>query len=159
VDRRIGSAALVAGGLHARTDGYTSLAVVVGAIGVALGFPLADPIIGLVITAAILLVLRDAARQVFGWLMDAVDPTSVELAERSATEVPGAQHAGQVRMRWVGHSLHAELAVGVDAALTVQAGHDIAHQVEHYLMHSVPRLAAATVHTEPAAGAKAAHHD
>ncbi len=72
--RRIGSAALVADGLHARTDGFTSLAVVAAAAGVAAGFPLADPIVGLVVTAAILLVLRGAAVEVYRRLMDGVDP-------------------------------------------------------------------------------------
>lgn len=65
VGHRIGSAALIADGLHARTNGFTSLAVLCSAGGVALGFPLADPIVGLLITAAILAVLRTAARDVF----------------------------------------------------------------------------------------------
>jgi cation diffusion facilitator family transporter len=157
VGRRIGSAALVADGLHARTDGFTSLAVVGGALGLALGFPLADPIIGLVMTAVILYVLRDAAVAVLRRLLDAVDPADVARAERAAQTVPGVLCAGQPRMRWVGHSLRAELAVTVDAALTVEQAHHIAHQVEHKLAHAVPRLIAAVVHTEPATGAQAAH--
>ncbi|GAA3437075.1 cation diffusion facilitator family transporter [Kutzneria kofuensis] len=157
VGRRIGSAALVADGVHARTDGFTSLAVVLGAGGVALGFPLADPIIGLGITVAILFVLRDAAREVFRRLMDAVDPATIDLAERTASEVPNVLAAGQVRMRWIGHTLRAELAVTVDADLTVEQAHRIAHDVEHRLVHAVPRLAAATVHTEPAVRAGDAH--
>jgi divalent metal cation (Fe/Co/Zn/Cd) transporter len=76
VGRQIGSAALVADGLHARTDGFTSLAVLFGAGGVAVGFPLANPIVGLLITIAILAVLRTAVRDVFRRLMDAVDPSS-----------------------------------------------------------------------------------
>ena len=157
VGREIGSAALVADGVHARTDGFTSLAVVLGAGGVALGFPLADPIIGLVITVAILFVLRDAAKEVFRRLMDAVDPATVDLAERTARDVPGVLDAGDVRIRWIGHSLRAELAVTVDAAITVDQAHRIAHDVEHHLLHSVPRLTAAVVHTEPSTGADTAH--
>jgi cation diffusion facilitator family transporter len=157
VGRRIGSAALVADGLHARTDGFTSLAVVLGALGVGLGFPLADPIIGLGITVAILFVLRDAAKEVFRRLLDAVDPADVALAERTAATVHGVQQAGEVRMRWIGHTLRAELAVTVDATLTVEQAHNIAHDVEHQLLHAVPRLTAAIVHTEPAARAQAAH--
>ncbi|MFD9964551.1 cation diffusion facilitator family transporter [Amycolatopsis sp. NPDC058986] len=157
VGRRIGSAALVADGLHARTDGFTSLAVVVGAGGVALGFPLADPIIGLLITVAILFVLRDAAKEVFGRLMDAVDPATVELAERSAADVDGVAGVSQLRMRWTGHTLRAELAVAVEPTLTVEAAHRLAHAVEYHLVHAVPRLAAAVVHTEPATGAQQAH--
>jgi cation diffusion facilitator family transporter len=157
VGRRIGSAALVADGLHARTDGFTSLAVVLGAGGVAIGLPMADPIIGLAITVAILFVLRDAAREVFRRLMDAVDPAAVALAESSAAEVAGVQGVGQVRMRWIGHGLHAQLAVTVDASLTVEQAHHLAHDVEHHLVHKVPRLLSAVVHTEPAAGAEHAH--
>jgi cation diffusion facilitator family transporter len=158
VGREIGSAALVADGLHARTDGFTSLAVVAGAGGVALGFPRADPVIGLLITAAILLVLRDAAREVFRRLMDAVDPADVALAEQAAIGTDGVLGAGQVRMRWIGHSLRAELAVTVDGTLTVAQAHRIAHDVEHRLVHAVPRLTAAVVHTEPATDADRAHH-
>jgi cation diffusion facilitator family transporter len=157
VGRKIGSAALVADGLHARTDGFTSLAVVVGAGGVALGLPIADPIVGLGITVAILFVLRDAIKEVFRRLMDAVDPEAVTLAERTAAEVAGVAGVGEVRMRWIGHSLRAEVAVTVDAALTVDRAHHIAHEVEHALVHAVPRLTAAIVHTEPAKGAEHAH--
>ena len=108
VGRRIGSAALVADGLHARTDGLTSLAVVLGAAGVALGWQLADPVIGLVITVAILAVLRTAARDVYRRLMDAVDPALLDDAERALAEEPGVLAVRVVRMRWIGHTLHAE---------------------------------------------------
>ncbi|MDX8048479.1 cation diffusion facilitator family transporter [Lentzea sp. BCCO 10_0798] len=159
VGREIGSAALVADGLHARTDGFTSLAVVLGAIGVALGFPAADPIVGIGITIAILFVLRDAIREVFRRLMDAVDPDTVTQVEQVASEVDGVHKADDVRLRWIGHSLRAEVAIAVDASLTVEQAHRIAHQVEHRLVHSVKRLTAAVVHTEPAQGAEAAHDE
>ncbi|MEU3274476.1 cation diffusion facilitator family transporter [Saccharomonospora sp. NPDC006951] len=157
VGRQIGSAALVADGLHARTDGFTSLAVVLGAAGVALGIPAADPIVGLLITVAILFVLRDAAREVFRRLMDAVDPATVELAERTAAAVSGVHDARDVRMRWIGHSLRAELAVRVDNTLTVERAHELAHEVEHRLKQTVPRLTAAVVHVEPVTGADISH--
>jgi cation diffusion facilitator family transporter len=158
VGREIGSAALVADGLHARTDGFTSLAVVASAGGVALGFPLADPIIGLLITVAILFVLRSAIVEVFSRLLDAIDPAILEQAELVATDAPGVHGADQVRMRWIGHSLHAELAITVDSAQSVEKAHRIAHDVEHRLLHAIPRLATATVHTEPA-GAHDVHHE
>jgi cation diffusion facilitator family transporter len=157
VGREIGSAALVADGVHARTDGFTSLAVVAGAAGVALGFPAADPIVGLGITVAILFVLRDAAKEVFRRLLDAVDPASVELAERTARAVDGVLDTRELRMRWIGHHLRAELAVTVAADLTVEAAHTLAHEVEHRLLHAIPRLTAVVVHTEPATGADRAH--
>jgi cation diffusion facilitator family transporter len=157
VGREIGSAALVADGVHARTDGFTSLAVVAGAAGVLFGFPAADPIVGLGITVAIVFVLRDAAKEVFRRLLDAVDPESVELAERTALDVEGVLGARDLRMRWIGHQLRAELAVTVAADLNVLEAHALAHAVEHRLVHTIPRLAAVVVHTEPAVGAERAH--
>ncbi|GAA4136648.1 cation diffusion facilitator family transporter [Actinomadura keratinilytica] len=149
VGRRIGSAALVADGLHARTDGFTSLAVLLGAGGVSLGWAWADPVIGLVITAAILLVLRQAAREIWRRLMDAIDPALVERAETVLADTPGVLGVGQVRLRWVGHRLRAECDVVVDPGLDVVAAHKIAVDAEHGLMHALPRLAGAAVHTDP----------
>jgi len=148
--RKIGSAALVADGLHARTDGFTSLAVLVGAGGVAVGWRWADPVIGLLITAAIALVLRDAAREVYRRLLDAVDPALIERAEDTLRSVDGVRGVGQVRMRWIGHNLRAEADIVVDPSLTVVEAHALAVASEHALIHAVSRLTAATVHTDHA---------
>jgi cation diffusion facilitator family transporter len=149
VGRRIGSAALVADGLHARTDGFTSLAVLLGAGGVALGWRWADPVVGLAITAAILLVLKDAAREVYRRLMDAVDPDLVDRAEAVLRRTTGVVEVGEVRMRWIGHALRAECEIAVADTTTVVDAHTIAHTAEHNLMHAIPRLTAAIVHTGP----------
>ncbi|WP_436533674.1 cation diffusion facilitator family transporter [Actinoplanes sp. HUAS TT8] len=158
VGRRIGSAALVADGLHARTDGFASLAVVLAAAGSALGWRWSDPVIGLAITAAILFVLKDAAREVYRRLMDRVDPALVDHAERELRLIPGVRDISGLRMRWVGHHLHAEAAVVVDAALTLMAAHEIAADAEHQLTHHIPRLTEATVHVDPDTHPGAAHH-
>lgn len=158
VGREIGSAALVADGLHARTDGFTSLAVLLGAGGAALGFPVADPIVGLLITVAILFVLRDAAREIYHRLMDAVDPALIDAAERILRGVDGVARVGSVRMRWIGHALHAEVEILVPHDLTVVAAHEVAVRAEHRLIHGLPRLRAATVHTDPYGPADADHH-
>ncbi|WP_435612432.1 cation diffusion facilitator family transporter [Streptomyces sp. bgisy159] len=150
VGRSIGSAALVADGLHARTDGFTSLAVLLGAGGSALGWQRADPVVGLAITAAIALVLRDAGREVFRRVMDAVDPALTERAERTLRVVPGVRGVGELRLRWIGHRLRAEVALVVDGEVTVREAHAIAVAAEHALLHAVPRLTAALVHADPA---------
>ena len=155
VGRQIGSAALVADGLHARTDGFTSLAVLVGAAGVALGWRMADPIVGLVITLAILGVLRSAIRQVGARLMDAVDPKLVEQATAAVLGVPGVDGIRELRIRWIGHTLRAEADVTVDRGLTVVEAHDLAHHAEEHLLEQVARLTAATIHTSP----RGAHED
>lgn len=149
VGRAIGSAALVADGLHARTDGFTSLAVLLGAGGAALGWQPADPVVGLAITAALLLVLRDAAREVFRRVLDAIDPALVDRAERALREVPGVQSVGELRLRWIGHRLRAEVAVVVDGDVSVRQAHRVAVEAEHALLHAVPGLTAALVHADP----------
>ncbi|HEU0235159.1 MAG TPA: cation diffusion facilitator family transporter [Candidatus Limnocylindrales bacterium] len=164
IGREIQSAALIADGYHARTDGVTSLGVVVGAIGVALGFPQADPLMGLVIAAMIVIILVGAIRQVFGRLMDAVDPALVESVERVAARVPGVQETEAVRVRWTGHRLEATLHVVVDCEMTVAAGHHVAEEVRHALLHDIKGLDTVLVHIDPCdhlgddAHALVAHH-
>ncbi len=158
VGRRIGSAALVADGLHARADGFTSLAVLVGAGGVAIGWNWADPVVGLLITVAILAVLRQAAREIYRRLMDAVDPAVVERAEQVLAATPGVLGVGHVRMRWTGHQLRAECEVIVDTAATAVQAHDVAVRAEHNLLHAMPGLVAAMVHADPDPRGGADHH-
>ena len=158
VGRRIGSAALVADGLHARTDGLTSLAVVLGAGLVAAGWKQADPVIGLLITVAILFVVKDAARDIYRRLMDSVDPELVTLATTVLSEVEGVQRVPRVRLRWVGHELLAEADIVADGGLTIQAGHAVAEEAHHSLLHRVPRLAQATIHVDPGPSEGADHH-
>jgi cation diffusion facilitator family transporter len=158
IGRRIGSAALVADGRHARTDGFTSLGVVAAAGGVLAGFPLADPIVGLLITAAILVVLRGAATDIHRRLMDAVDPHLVDTAEATVRAVPGVLDVDALRLRWTGHRVRAEVGIVVDPALDVVTAHDIATATHHRLLHRVPRLVAATVHVSPRSDPEHDHH-
>ena len=149
VGRRIGSAALVADGLHARADGLTSLAVLLGAGGLALGWTWADPVAGLAITATVLTVACQAAREIGRRLMDAVDPALVDQAERALRATAGVLGTGQVRLRWVGHELRAECEIVVGGSLTAVEAHLVAVNAEHSLRHALPRLSAALVHADP----------
>lgn len=160
--REIGSAALVADGVHARTDGLTSLAVLVGVIGVWLGFPLADPLVGMAIGVAILFILRDSARTMWRRLMDAVEPELLDRVEAGAAAVPGVLAVDDIRMRWIGHALWCELRIEVDGQLSTIESHKIAEEVRHDLFHALPRLREITVHVDPASNAEAAadmHHE
>jgi len=158
VGREIGSAALEADGLHARTDGLTSLAVLVGAIGVWLGYPRADPIVGLLITVPILQVVWGAARTIWERLMDAVDPALVDAVERDAARIDGVKRVHDVRVRWLGHSLEAELHADVDSQLSTADSHAIGQEIEHALLHALPQLATVTVHIDPAGAASENFH-
>jgi len=165
VGRQIGSAALVTDGLHARVDGLTSLAVLAGAVGVWAGFPIADPLVGILITLAILMIGKDAARTMWHRMMDAVDPDLVERVERLAGGVSGVEDVHAVRVRWLGRRLQAEMHVTVNEDLPTRESHGIAEEVRHSLLHGVPGLAAAHVHVDPCghsgadAHAGTAHHE
>lgn len=140
VGREIGSAALIADGHHARTDGLTSLAVVLGAAGVGLGFPAADPIIGLLITVAILFVLRDASKKMFRRLMDGVEPETVELIEQVGANVDGVIAIDHLKVRWVGHRLDANFRIEVDRDLSIVAADAVAREVKTAVTKALPKL-------------------
>jgi cation diffusion facilitator family transporter len=153
VGRRIGSAALVADGVHARTDGFTSLAVVLGVAGVWLGFPQADPVVGLLITAAIVVLLWGTARDVGRRLLDGVDPELVDRAERALAGLPGVLRADDVRLRWAGHRLLVQARLVVPAHVTVSDGDAVADEAEERLRAALPAvgrvdLAATGAHRE-----------
>jgi cation diffusion facilitator family transporter len=132
-------------------DGLTSLAVLVGVIGVWLGFPIADPIIGLLITVAILFILKDTAVTMWHRMMDAVDPQLVRNIRDTAQSVPGveADSVHNVRVRWLGHRLHADLHISVDEDLPTRESHRIGEEVRHALLHAQPRLSVVSVHIDP----------
>ncbi len=150
IGREIGSAALVADGLHARVDGFTSLAVAAGAVGVWMGFERADPIVGILVSIAILGVLRTAARDIYRRLMDAVDPELIDQVEQIAGSVPGVNALGRIQARWMGHRLRVDLDVAVDGSLSVASGHEIAERTRLSLLEGVDHLDDVHVHVDPA---------
>jgi cation diffusion facilitator family transporter len=156
--RRIASVALIADGHHARIDGFTSLAVLAGAIGVWLGFPLADPIVGLVIALAILHIVWQSARSVFSRAIDGVDPKVVDEIHESLAHTPGVVEVTETRVRWLGHRMLAEVNVAVPSGLSVEEGHAVAVQVRHQLLHRLQYLSDATVHVDPDTASGQEHH-
>jgi cation diffusion facilitator family transporter len=149
VGRQIGSAALVADGQHARIDALTSLAAFAGLAGVALGFPLADPLAGLLITVGIVGILVDVSRDVLARFMDAIAPNLLADITRVAGKVASVRDVYDVRGRWLGHRLYAEATISVEGSLTVVEGHRISEEVRHALLHEIPHLADVTIHVDP----------
>ncbi len=158
VGREIGSAALIVDGQHARVDGFTSLAVVLGAAGVWLGFPLADPIVGLLITLAILVIVKDTALTMFYRMMDAIDPEVVKAMERTATAVSGVEAVSMVRARWNGHRIQSEIHVVVNEDLPTWKSHQIAELVRRDLFDGIPTVGSITVHCDPCGHSGTDHH-
>jgi cation diffusion facilitator family transporter len=149
VGRRIGSAALVADGQHARADGLTSLGVVASALGAIAGVDRADAVVGIAITGAIVVTLVRAARAILHRALDGTEESTIALIETVAASIDGVEHVTDTRARWSGHRLLAELCVTVQPTLSVSDGHAIADDVREALLHEVPRLADVTVHVDP----------
>lgn len=157
VGKRINSVPLIADGQHSRIDGLTSLAAFIGLIGVALGFRIADPIAGLVITGVILTVVYSTSRSVLQRLLDAVDPHIVPSIITIASEVPGVEAVNDVRARWIGHTMHVAMNIEVDPELTLAKAHNIAEEVRHRLYHNIKGLSEAIIHTDPCSHSGDAH--
>ena len=149
VGREIESAALIADGYHARIDGWTSLAVLFGAVGVWMGYPLADPIVGALITIAIAQIVWQSARAVFTRALDGVDPKIIDELRHAATHVRGVEKVTDVRARWLGHRLYAEMNVAVAPQLSVEEGHVLAKEVRHKAMHHIGYLSNVVIHIDP----------
>lgn len=149
VGREIGSAALVADGQHARVDGFTSLAVLLGVAGVLLGFPIVDPIVGVGISIAILFIVKDAATAVWLRLIDGIEPEILAEIEHAPTHVAGVEAVDEVRARWVGHKVYTDVAIKVDPAISVRDADVIVTEVEQALRDHVRLLGYAVVRVSP----------
>ena len=158
IGKEISSAALIADGYHARVDGLTSLAVLFGAVGVWLGYPIADTIIGILITAAIFRIVWQSGKMVFTRLLDGVDPEVVEEIKHSINHTIGVQNVSEVRIRWLGHRLHAEVNIAVNPKLSVEEGHEIAKEVRHQILHHLRYLSNVTIHVDPVNASGEEHH-
>jgi cation diffusion facilitator family transporter len=158
VGREIQSAALIADGYHARVDGWTSLAVLFGTLGVWLGYPLADPIVGLIITAAIFAIVIQSGKSIFTRMLDGAEPQVVEEIRQVAAHVPQVKEVSEVRARWLGHRLHAEINIAVNPQMTVAEAHAVATEVRHQLLHRLRYLSLVVIHVDPADQSGEAHH-
>jgi cation diffusion facilitator family transporter len=158
VGREIQSAALIADGYHARVDGWTSLAVLFGTLGVWLGYPLADPIVGLIITAAIFAIVIQSGKSIFTRMLDGAEPQVIEQIRQVAAHVPQVKEVSEVRARWLGHRLHAEINIAVNPQMTVAEAHAVATEVRHQLLHRLRYLSLVVIHVDPADQSGEAHH-
>ena len=151
VGRRIGSAALVADGLHARTDGFTSLAVLLGAgrrrARLAPGRPGRRPAHHRRHPRCAALGRPPGRRPADGRRRPRPRRPGHRRPRRAST---ASATSDELRIRWIGHTLRAEADITVDPDLSLDRAHEIAHHAEAHLLTDVPRLTAATVHANPA---------
>ena len=149
VGKEIGSAALVADGCHARIDGWSSLAVVVGVLGVYFGFPILDPLMGLIITGSILFIVWQTGNEVFTRMLDGIDPDVLEDIDHIARHIKAVKDVWGVRARWIGHKLNVEINIAVALNISLAESHDIAEEVRHQLQHHLAHFGSAIVHIDP----------
>jgi cation diffusion facilitator family transporter len=149
VGKEIHSAALIADGYHARVDGITSLGVLAGAIAVWLGFPLGDPIAGIIITVMILRIVWQSSKEVFMRMLDGVDPEVIDEIEHAVMHVSDIEELSEVRVRWIGHRLHAEVNIAVHPKFSVTEAHNLGSEARHQIMHHLPYLSNVIVHVDP----------
>lgn len=158
VGKEIESASLIADGHHARVDGLASIAVLFGALGVKLGYALADPIVGILITLIICKVIWDSVISIFTRMLDGVDPALIPQLEDIVRRTEGVAEVGEVRARWLGHRLMAEVTFGAPPTLTVENGHEIAKRVQANIQDALPHVAGVTVHVDPSGEMGEQHH-
>ncbi len=158
VGKEIGSAALIADGHHARVDGFTSLAVLVGAIGVWFGYPLADSIVGILITLAIFGIVIQSGKAIFSRMLDGVEPHIVDEIRHAAEHVSEVQNVTEIRARWIGHRIYTEVNIAVNGTTSVAAAHDIANSVRHELLDHFAYLSNVVIHVDPVEHSGESHH-
>ena len=147
--KEIGSAALVADGKHSRIDGLTSLAVFFAAVGVMLGYPVLDPIAGIIISIFIFGIVVETTKDIFKRLLDIVDSSLIDKLEEVSLSVDRVKSVHDVKARWLGHTIRVDISIAVDENLSVREGHNVAVNVHRKLIQEIPHLENITIHVDP----------
>lgn len=143
--KRINSAALIADGYHALIDGLTSLAVLVGAVGVSFGYPLADPIAGLIITVLIIQIVWQSAKTVFIRSLDGIDPSVTKEMKHALEHVKGIASIDELRARWIGHKLWADVVVSAETDFSLTQADSLSSEIQTELKQHLPYLAQSSI--------------
>ncbi|MEL6900344.1 MAG: cation diffusion facilitator family transporter [Cyanobacteria bacterium J06606_4] len=159
VGRKINSAALIADGYHAMADGLASLAVLLSALGVSLGYAWADPVVGLAIAAMLLKIVWESGQAVLSRLLDGVEPEVLDSLHHAIAHVPemeteafaerGIGRISNLQTRWLGHQLHAEMDMLLPPNLSLQETQELTNTVKKQLKVHVPYLSSAVVRAVP----------
>ncbi|WP_141432233.1 cation diffusion facilitator family transporter [Bacillus sp. 03113] len=147
--KRMGSAALIADGHHARFDSWTSLAVLIGVLGTWFGYPILDPIIGLIITVMILFTAKDSAKVIFTRLLDGIEPEYIDNITKSASKIKSIRNVNDVKARWLGHEIVIDISITIDSNLSIKEGHNVVKNLIHQLQHDIEHISSIQVHVDP----------
>lgn len=146
--RELRSELLVADAQNTMSDVWVSLSVIAGLVMVEAGFPIADPIVSLLVAVFIVRAAFEVFKQVNEVLSD-----SARLPEKAVRElvesVDGVRGAHNIRTRGTDDATYADLHVLVDPAMTVVEAHNVANNVERVMQAVYPQVVDVTVHLEP----------
>ncbi|WP_407378521.1 cation diffusion facilitator family transporter [Methanobrevibacter sp.] len=150
IGKQINSPAIVADGQHQRTDIYSSIAILIGIVVSNMGFPILDPIIGLIIGVLILKTAYDIGKENLDNIMGKVpDDKLVRKIERVANKTPNAYEAHNIKVDNYGSYVIVNLHVKVDGKQSVDEAHKIVHTVEQNILNKIPIVKSVSVHACP----------
>ena len=150
IGKEIRSPAIVADGKHQKTDIFSSIAVLLSVVVSNMGYPILDPIIGLIIGVLILKTAYEVGKENIDHIMGKVpSPEFINKIKRVANKTPNAQDAHNIKVDYLGSYAVVSLHVKVDGNMTVDESHKIAHSVEKNLIKKIPEVKYAMVHVCP----------
>ena len=83
-------------------------------------------------------------------MLDGADPQVIDDIRRTAAHVAEVVEVTEVRARWLGHRLHAEINIAVNPQMTIAQAHAVATEVRHQLLHHLSYLSLVVIHVDPA---------
>ncbi len=146
--KRLKSSILVADSMHTRSDVYASLGVILGLVAIKMGYPLADPVIALIICGLIILTGLEIIRDSSSVLLDKA-PIEESVIVDLAKSVDGVCTCHRVRTRGMAGEIYVDLHIGVDSSLSIDAAHKVAKDVEHNIKSKIIGVKDVVVHLEP----------
>lgn len=150
IGKEINSPAIIADGKHQRTDIFSSVAILFGVIAANIGYPILDPIVGMIIGILILKTAYDIGKENINNILGKVpDDKLVKRIEKIANETPGAYEAHNIKVDNYGAYALVNLHVKVDGNLSVNEAHKIVHIVQNNIIKEIPEIKSASVHACP----------
>ena len=148
--KEIRSPAIIADGKHQRTDIYTSVAILISVVIANIGYPIFDPLVGLLIGLLIIKTAYGIGKENIDNIMGKVPSQDlINRIKRVADSTPNAQGAHNIKVDYLGSYATAYLHVEVDGNMSLNDSHIIAHQVENNILKTIPEVKSVMVHVCP----------
>jgi cation diffusion facilitator family transporter len=146
--KELESSFLIADAMHTKSDIFASLAVIISLIFTKIGYPLADPLMGIFITFFIARIGYHILKEASDILVDTVclDTSAIRFV---VDRVNGVKGCHDIRTRGSMNSVYLDLHVLVDSNLSTEKAHEIADNIEKEIKQEFPAIVDIVVHIEP----------